>query len=415
MTNPKRKLFLGKIISMVYTLLLCLEICSCNQLFPQQPQQQEVLTAGTGETPDAEETNGGGTGGTGGTPSRGNPPNGTPPGGGSDEAGIPNVGNTCYLNSTMQILARLYPDIFDGKTDDLAKAGKVIVDKIANKQAITRREAEALRDQFLKEINETKPEARDKLQGGRQEDAQEAFSFFYDKYLPKSKPFTQVKHVNCDEPSVSGFPILRVNKTSNSEWEMLQIPMDGENLATMSDSFSRCLCEAGAGVIEDYTLGEIPKDRSDPDQESRLKAQYVGFNVEDNGRGRYLIKGKIQKKEPRFGLGRFPHDVLPVQLMRFGFSIESRESSKICTQVGDAFQLTIPSNCILDSPGDKVYNLVGFILHLGSTLKAGHYIAYILKENQWIEYDDNVVSLIKEEKARKAASDAYLYFYKPTS
>lgn len=58
--------------------------------------------------------------------------------------------------------------------------------------------------------------------------------------------------------------------------------------------------------------------------------------------------------------------------------------------------------------GSGVYKLVAFISHMGTNANVGHYVAHILKDDKWVIYNDENVSL--SENPPKDL--AYLYFYK---
>ncbi len=389
MTKYKRRQSLLLALGIACALLLCTGDCS-NEI----PPGKKKLTAGTGETPDTEEdTGGGGTGGTEGTPSKG-----------ESEVGIPNVGNTCYLNSTMQILTRLYPTVFDGETDELSKSGKVIADKISNKQAISREDAQRFYEEFLK--------VKTNFARGRQEDAQEALDFFLDRYLSKSNSYTQKKQIDI-HGGKSKFGELEVNKSD--EWEMLQLPLDHTKSApvAMSDLLDEYLKDE---TVEDYTFAEVQREGIQAEQKNELETKYQGYSVVlDDRQTKYRIKGKLKRTEAKLGFGKLPHDVLPVQLKRFSYDQRDGTRKKIGTAVADTFRLKIKSGHILGSPGDKFYDLAGFIHHLGTSTDSGHYIAYAHDGEQWLKCDDSNVAAVSNEEAERTARNAYLYFYKLSS
>lgn len=43
--------------------------------------------------------------------------------------------------------------------------------------------------------------------------------------------------------------------------------------------------------------------------------------------------------------------------------------------------------------GDGKYRLKAFISHMGSSSQVGHYVCHILKDNQWVIFNDNKVAL----------------------
>lgn len=57
--------------------------------------------------------------------------------------------------------------------------------------------------------------------------------------------------------------------------------------------------------------------------------------------------------------------------------------------------------------GDGKYRLKAFISHMGSSSQVGHYVCHILKEGQWIIFNDNKVQISQ----RPPKDLGYLYLY----
>ena len=111
---------------------------------------------------------------------------------------------------------------------------------------------------------------------------------------------------------------------------------------------------------------------------------------------------------------------LIIQLKRFkqdndeGSSIFNIfNSSKNTTLIDFPINNLDLSKYVLSKSNNNVkYNLIGVINHYGGS-SFGHYTAYCLNDNQWYEYNDESVSIIRENNV--VSSAAYVLFYKRIS
>ena len=56
-----------------------------------------------------------------------------------------------------------------------------------------------------------------------------------------------------------------------------------------------------------------------------------------------------------------------------------------------------------------VYNLHGFITHLGASVHCGHYVCHLRKEgNQWVYFNDAKVAMTQDPPIGKG----YMYFFR---
>ena len=65
--------------------------------------------------------------------------------------------------------------------------------------------------------------------------------------------------------------------------------------------------------------------------------------------------------------------------------------------------------------GDAKYELDSFIIHVGNSIKNGHYICCVKKDNVWFECSDSTVRVLPEKDALDMAASSYLIHYKKIS
>jgi len=308
----------------------------------------------------------------------------------TDFAGLPNIGNTCYMNAALQIIAALYKD----KVPSNSGLGKIVTQINNGDQPLTRSDI----DEFVKSLPKN---AKDMATSGGEQDPHE-FILNLEKELNLDPIVCSNRLLFRTEERENNKQVFRLRQQTNScngcEHQLfVDIDKEGTTQRSLSEmiELSReelinnrpvvrrsdpCLCHQGS---KSSFLEKNEKNLSFQNPESPNLKHYIQQQVID--------KRKIPS-------------VLYVQLKRF-----TTENTKIQTPVHGTFELTIKPDPNLNEIIH--FDLHGFIVHEGST-NSGHYMAYIKRNGKWYQANDTSITSMNESEAISESKKGYLFFYK---
>ncbi|XP_041363916.1 LOW QUALITY PROTEIN: ubiquitin carboxyl-terminal hydrolase 36-like [Gigantopelta aegis] len=300
-------------------------------------------------------------------------------------SGLVNMGNTCFVNSTLQCLTYTAPLVnycfSDEHSNSCKQAGFCMVCEL---QCHIRRcfagTGHAIRPQSI--LQKLRQIAKH-MQWGHQEDAHEFLRYLIDglhksclngqaKLDKYSKETTVVSHI------FGGFlrsqvKCLRCGERSNTFDPFMDISLEVKNVATLEKAFEK--------FVQPETL---------------------------ESENAYMCSRCKQKvsAEKRLSVHKHPN-VLTIQLKRFDYN---RTTGKITRHIEFPDKLNIRPYLSQRQGEPVLYSLNAVLVHSGQHCHSGHYFSYVKSPSQlWYCMNDSMVQQVKP--SRVFDSEAYLLFY----
>ncbi|CAK94293.1 unnamed protein product (macronuclear) [Paramecium tetraurelia] len=334
--------------------------------------------------------------------------------------GLTNLGNTCFLNSSIQALSNTQPltDYFMSQLhvkeinpdNPLSSQGNIVqsfaqlIRLLWQKvDQYTLEEIQALKPtQFISTIGNYNPIFAE----GTQEDAHEFIAFLLDMIHEdlnriKKKPYVEQ----------TKFTKLPTNDDAHQEWtkylsrnqSIIVDLFQGHMLDTLS-----CLtCKSSRYCFEPFMYLSVPVLSRECDLLECIE-EFLKTETLTGDEGWNCTKcSQRRDSNKKIDLWSMPN-ILIIHLKRFKFNSQFR--AKIRSLVRYPLQNLSFENLVCTKQIEKpTYDLYAVINHSG-TLTSGHYTAYAKNRDdlQWYHYNDSLVSPVSQPENQ---SDAYLLFY----
>lgn len=311
-------------------------------------------------------------------------------------AGLYNLGNTCFLNSVLQCLVHIPPLAQYFLTQDHRANCKVndcincTLENLIYRLFLSKNKKPQSASQIIQKLRRSVPHFR----SGKQEDAHETLCFILDEM---KKYF-----VLSDK---SSHPSIEQNKDAT----LIDRIFSGKLKQTI-------LCKKCHNISSTYqSFMDLSLDVFEPGISSVKSAlsKFVETEILKSSDKYFCDKCRtLVEAEKKIKIDSSP-PMLVLHLKRYSFaqSYTSSSSSKVSKNITFEHNLDI-SKYLVDPQNSKHrhYELVGIIVHYGSNLRSGHYTAYCKGSNSiWIEFDDDHASPIGE--SRVLQKQAYILFY----
>ncbi len=326
--------------------------------------------------------------------------------------GLANLGNTCYLNSTMQILSHCYilndllNNIDYNKLNNipdtiLLQEWKDLKDMMWNKNCIISP------NRFVNCVQQISSNKNiDLFSGFAQNDLPEFLMFIFDCFhnsLKRNVDMNILGNVvnTTDNLAKECYSMIKNEYSKNySELLSLFFGIQVSQLHAVLDN--KCL----SNKPESYCTINLPIPNKSTCSIYDCFELYITKELLD-GENAWYDESDNKKKDvyKSFSFWSFP-EVLIIDFKRF-----DNYNKKINTVISTPFNdLNLSKYCIGYDKNKYIYELFGICNHSGNCL-GGHYTSYVKNANgKWYHFNDTNINEITEDKL--ISNKAYCFFYK---
>ncbi|KAH9020421.1 hypothetical protein EDB84DRAFT_567628 [Lactarius hengduanensis] len=125
----------------------------------------------------------------------------------------------------------------------------------------------------------------------------------------------------------------------------------------------------------------------------------------------------LQEAEKRMKIKKLPN-ILALHLKRFKYQEDLRKYIKLTYRVAFPFELRLFNTVDEVDDPDRLYELFGIVVHIGSGPHHGHYVTIVKGPHSWLKFDDDKIESIKESEipqffgdAASGSGSAYVLYY----